>query len=256
MKKLLILLLLLPSLAWGQEYARMNPYILGGGASAAAACSTPAGGIFSEGLETPGKEETWTDVGGGTVTWNSALAGLSGGAGNATVNCTYGVRFLSTADNPSYSYLNMGETKADLYIEFSIYVDSESLGNGESANILKVCNAANETAAGCHNQLALSQSSGGDLRWAYYDNTTATYTADGTWAADNWYYVKMYFKDADAGCYVKIGTTYGGTEILNDTVTCKDVSANPQYVFVGSQSWPRILDLYFGYISGDADGTF
>lgn len=41
MKKLLLILLLLPSLAWGaetQEYARMNPYILGGGASAAAGC--------------------------------------------------------------------------------------------------------------------------------------------------------------------------------------------------------------------------
>lgn len=39
MKRLLLLLLLLPSLAWGQEYARMNPYILGGGASAAATCT-------------------------------------------------------------------------------------------------------------------------------------------------------------------------------------------------------------------------
>src|SRR5574343_1225229 len=39
MKKLLICLLLLPSLAWGaetQDYARMNPYVLGGGVSAAA----------------------------------------------------------------------------------------------------------------------------------------------------------------------------------------------------------------------------
>src|SRR5574343_453098 len=36
MKRLLICLLLLPSLAWGQEYARMNPYILGGGVAAAA----------------------------------------------------------------------------------------------------------------------------------------------------------------------------------------------------------------------------
>lgn len=43
MKKLLICLLLLPSLAWGsdlgQDYARMNPYILGGGVSAAAGCT-------------------------------------------------------------------------------------------------------------------------------------------------------------------------------------------------------------------------
>jgi hypothetical protein len=42
MKRLLILLLLLPSLAWGEDYARMNPYILGGGVSAAAC--TPAYG--------------------------------------------------------------------------------------------------------------------------------------------------------------------------------------------------------------------
>jgi hypothetical protein len=40
MKKLLICLLLLPSLAWGQEYARMNPYILGGGVSAACTPTT------------------------------------------------------------------------------------------------------------------------------------------------------------------------------------------------------------------------
>lgn len=36
MKRLLILLLLLPSLAWGEDYARMNPYVLGAGVSAAA----------------------------------------------------------------------------------------------------------------------------------------------------------------------------------------------------------------------------
>lgn len=46
MKRLLILLLLLPSLAWGQEYARMSPYILGAGVSAAA-CTT--GTVVAEG---------------------------------------------------------------------------------------------------------------------------------------------------------------------------------------------------------------
>lgn len=44
MKRLLFILLLLPSLAWGsdlgQDYARMNPYILGGGASAAGCSQT------------------------------------------------------------------------------------------------------------------------------------------------------------------------------------------------------------------------
>lgn len=38
MKKFILFFLLLPSLAWGsdlgQDYARMNPYILGGGVSA------------------------------------------------------------------------------------------------------------------------------------------------------------------------------------------------------------------------------
>jgi hypothetical protein len=43
MKKLILFLLLLPALAWGGEpieIARMNPYILGSGVSAAAACSS------------------------------------------------------------------------------------------------------------------------------------------------------------------------------------------------------------------------
>lgn len=42
MKKLLFLLLLLPSLSWGQEtmVARMNPYVLGAGTVAAASCNT------------------------------------------------------------------------------------------------------------------------------------------------------------------------------------------------------------------------
>lgn len=40
MKRLLILLLLLPSLAWGQDYARLGTAIIGGGASAACTPTT------------------------------------------------------------------------------------------------------------------------------------------------------------------------------------------------------------------------
>lgn len=46
-KGLLIALLLLPSLAWGQEYARMNPYILGGGGSAADYCASQTWNTFT-----------------------------------------------------------------------------------------------------------------------------------------------------------------------------------------------------------------
>lgn len=67
MKRLLILLLLLPSLAWGsdlgQDYARMNPYILGGGASAAA--DGPNAWYFSC-TATPTSEPVY-DTGGSNV---------------------------------------------------------------------------------------------------------------------------------------------------------------------------------------------
>ena len=45
MKRIILILLLLPSLAWGgdlgQDYARMNPYILGGAAAALSCAATP-----------------------------------------------------------------------------------------------------------------------------------------------------------------------------------------------------------------------
>ena len=68
MKRLLLLLLLLPSLAWGsdlgQEYARMNPYILGAGGSAAAcADSSCTGFLVCQNFEGTGYDnsESWTE---------------------------------------------------------------------------------------------------------------------------------------------------------------------------------------------------
>lgn len=74
MKRLLIFLLLLPSLAWGEEpllLSRMNPYILGGGVAAAAysfACTSATStantsGVLCEDFDNPTQTDCNTDDG-------------------------------------------------------------------------------------------------------------------------------------------------------------------------------------------------
>jgi hypothetical protein len=75
-KGLLITLLLLPSLAWGQEYARMNPYILGGGVAAAATTNFCDGfsGILCEDFY--GEADCYTD----DATYNNCRVAWAEGA--------------------------------------------------------------------------------------------------------------------------------------------------------------------------------
>jgi hypothetical protein len=92
MKRLLILLLLLPALAWGGdiEIARMNPYILGGGASAAAVATDSCTG---------GLSLSWHFENNLDVTTGGVAGGVNNGcsAGDTTATATSGATFDGTA---------------------------------------------------------------------------------------------------------------------------------------------------------------
>jgi hypothetical protein len=131
MKRLLILLLLLPSLAWGQEYARMSPIMLGGGVAAAAPSTfckdnnstQSTDGTLCEDFDNPSSNDcytgasddncyyTWyvansydftgaTNIGGTGSTYSLDLKGKTGEATSTakynyseTANATYWVYF-------------------------------------------------------------------------------------------------------------------------------------------------------------------
>jgi hypothetical protein len=132
MKKLLLFLLLLPTLAWGGEpieIARMNPYILGSGVSAAPACSTADSSIphdvFIEGFQGTGYElaatYTFTETGSPDEDYDSTS--LSTGKPTGACNEAYNV---DTTGSEVYTILDLGAANvlalsSDLDIYFSFY---------------------------------------------------------------------------------------------------------------------------------------
>ena len=97
MKRIIFLLLLLPSLCWGQEYARMNPYILGSGAAAAVyTCHSGTYMFYYDGEYSGDTDKACSGSGAGTLDGNAEGGSFSTSGGTAT-GCDNDVYWENTA---------------------------------------------------------------------------------------------------------------------------------------------------------------
>jgi hypothetical protein len=253
-----LLVLLLCFSANAQEY----DYCAGAGGTAAGcgATSEPAGDVFSDGFETAttGYEATKGENCTTAPTWcedktvNPALtlSGLSGGTGD-TKNCTQGLN-ISVGTNTAYAQYRSSSAIANVYTEFSIYVDTEGLSNYGTATIFAPASTSG-AASDLLGQVSLYQDGSGNIQIYASAATTSTKR---TISLDTWYYVRVFMSDASESGTLTVGTTYGGTDIANaDTFTCNDVTTNPSYFVFGVRS-SATINYTFGYIAVDDDGTF
>ena len=165
MKRLLILLLLLPSLAWGQDYARLGMPILGGGAAAVAGTTAYCTGaatctatnpdqcsLLCEDFEgtaacvSGGDEEcqnTWTAsvTSGDSITWGYATSLPTYCAGTTNTNGV--IRFvIAAASHDTYITKDLGASAGDTHLQFYINIE-DGLGGNEAAEIVLAADANN-----------------------------------------------------------------------------------------------------------------
>jgi hypothetical protein len=213
MKKLLYLLLLLPSLAWGQEYARMNPYILGGGVSAAAASPYCTGTTTCTGTN-PGScdmfcedyegssdcggtgddtycQNTFTSVtigSGDTLVFNGTASGVYPCSG--TTNSRVMQIDVSAASRQTYAKMTLSDV-SDFYVQFYFIIVAESLGDNGTMGVLEITNSDSSNVA----MLYVKQVTGSlKMKLEYYNSASGTtYSADGatSLSAGTWYRIRL-----------------------------------------------------------------
>lgn len=201
MKRLLLILLLLPSLAWGsdlgQDYARMNPYILGGGVSAAAEPGCVAGTTFSYNGD---------HSSGATYACDSAGAALSGTLSDPAPTVT--------TSSVTYNAVNT-------YIRWA--VDSSEV-NGSTTGTVYFTYVVPDPRT--DNDLVQLVNSGGDYRIYIYVNggyLEARHNANGTHG-----YYEARSPSLTAGSTYRIGYTW---DVPNDKTCISTVTP------VGAESW-------------------
>jgi len=214
MKKLLFALLLLPSLAWGQEYARMNPYILGGGVSAAAGptdyCTGPAActetnpdqcSLLCEDVEgttdcgnvsTDEKcRSTWTEsiTSGDSITWGYSTSLPTYCTGTTNTNGV--VRFvISAASHDTYIYKDLGASAGDTHLQFYFNLE-DGLGSNEAAEILLAAYSSDRNNLVW--RIHLKNTSGNNRLELNYINSSAGWSAlsTGTLSLNTFYRVNV-----------------------------------------------------------------
>jgi len=265
---LLILLIAFPAYAFGPAIQAVVS--AGGAAATCTKANVPNGDVYKESFEDAGY-----DLGTGAAAWqesgspdeDKSLAGL----GTATnQNCAYGLQATSTG-TAVYSWYHLAANKNEVWREFSFYVVSNSMTDGQTATVS--CMA---TGADCSGQIMgrvyiRYTNAGTTLNIFAGGDATSTIRAIST---DTWYYVRYHaFAKGDCdgsdspyvGCtgtdtgngQIWVGTTYGGTDIANgDTFTATAVIAPPDEWILGVLTASRTIDIIFGYDAVDDDGTF
>jgi len=256
MKKLLLLLLILPSLAFGAmdtfegsavttsttiEGSSGIDTVDGGTVTGGVACSDPEGDQVTEGFETPGYELTspcgaspcWDET--GSPTANYTLSSLSGGSG-ADENCDYGLQAVGTGAD-THTTVTIGSGLSEFWIKFSYYLDSFSFTSGTTITIYNSGIAS----------IRLYNDGGTPQLYARAAGDGSKYTI----ALDTWYYIEFHVVNNDTGD-ITIGTSYGGTEIANaGTFTGYDNGAQTTFS-IGNLSI-KTATMVFGYFTLDDD---
>lgn len=255
---LLLLLCVLPSSA-------MNITMMGGSVeSTTGSCANePAGDIMVDGFEGSGSGEielpyneacytdppSWCD-------WEDpndvyALSNLSGGKGDSR-NCNYGLQFVTTGSNNSSKY-RLATRQDSVYASLSLYVDSESLDSYDNPGLLVL---QDSTSGDILASIRLYKT-GSDLQ--IHGASSVNDSSKATISLDTWYYIKLYAYNGSSSCSIAVGTTYGGTDILNPAsagvFTCPTPtnSINQMVLQTGSS---RTFTYVIGYVALDADGVF
>lgn len=248
MKKYLFLLLL-PVFIFGFRSSTMVGVHAGSGGSTAASYG---GDVIKETFEASGYDEgtcgtapCWTET--GSPNEDYALSGLSGGTGDAK-NGSYGMRIDSTG-TVLKSTASFSGNPSTLWVEFSFYLDSENMNNGNENFTFSTSDS--------FGYLRIWDDTGvsGDIR--VWFSTTGSSSNDWAISLDTWYYVAVYMDDAALDCTIKVGTTYGGTETSGgtDTFECSDVTTTVDEAYIGADGNKQV-GLVFGYFHLDDDGTF
>lgn len=259
MKKLLLILLLLPALAWGGEpieIARMNPYILGSGGSAAPAedC-TPAGSYTQYFVESFGDgtaAECYSGAGGTTCeqTWSingdsTTIATLPSGA--PTGSCTKGLYVDTSNENSERVYIDFGTaidasaTKWDL--QYTFYVDDATIGTGTSITMVMMDtdDTPGSSFAGC----ALKNNAGTWEIWCGLSPNVAI-------ALDTWYTLRYHNDTTLGAASMQItGGSLSGTCVDTPCTFNGSTSVDPEYLHIGSlggEGAGELMKYYIGYI--------
>ena len=247
MKKIVLLCLTIVLISYNYSFGFSAGFMGSGAAKNAGGggCATPSGDIKTEGFEGTGYElgANWTENN-GTPDEDFTLSGLSGGAGDATRNCDTGLQINQASEDVT---LDSGSALAHAYVEFSIYVDSQSINWSATYPVYAWGSVDSDFT------FVFALKDAGGTITVY--GTGATSSTERTISLDTWYYVQMDGSDNGTGT-ITIGTTYGGTDIANgDTFTCRNADNNPRYYEVG-ESEGKTVSFIIGYFVVDDDGTF
>ena len=240
MKRLLLLLLLLPSLAWGQEYARMNPYVLGAGVSAA--CTPTTGSCTSATAGECGTTYLMCEDFDGAVDCNSG-AGTAEYCRRAYDTCDGRGTYNSTnIDNGgTYSYLSgtwscenlttgFAET-SPIYVFFKIKVTR--VADGTLNYVSKLLTGATWDPI----LVVATEADGTGFKFAVAQTTVgSTYTAKlsydtvyNVW----WEYTKGTGANANQTLYVSTDGTKGSADATESDFT-QTAGATEVYIGIGS----------------------
>jgi hypothetical protein len=241
MKKLILLLLLIPSLAWGQvSTSGVSLSGCSSGGVSAAACTDPTGSIYTDGFETD-NSANWTLTAG--VTYQVDVSAKGTPSSNV---CTYGMYFTSTG-TIARGYHDIGTTRSEYYARIPIYIESSSVSNFDSIEIFRL--SADTAGAGGICSIRLYKSASG---WKIKADGADTATISDILAEDTWYVVDVYAKSNDATSQVSLDGIDGSTHQHFTGLT----STSNRYVQAGLLTGSRTADIYFGYVAVDADGAY
>jgi hypothetical protein len=270
MKKLLLTILfcLIPCVLFAG--GGFTAIMAGGGASGAVCTKAdiPNGDIYKESFEDAGY-----DLGTGATAWNESASPDEDAAiaASTTQNCAYGLRTNSTG-TAVYSWNHNAAGKAEIWREFSFYIASHSLTNGQTT-IINCASSGTDCSGAVMGKVYVGFSTSGGDHLYIYANADAS-SSPVTILAETWYYGRIHLFDKGnctdvdtpyVGCTgsgtgnnsVTLGTTYGGTDIINgETFTATNVAGNPDEFGLGVYTASRTIDIIFGYDAVDDDGTF
>lgn len=217
----------------------MNPYILGGGASAAA-CTTPTtGDTMNSGWE-DGTYNDPTTYGSGWGTYGDPTAGATLTAGSPTGSCSKGLKISKTGDGSGQmASWDNGSTisrSGDMDIVFSLYITSNiSLPDSDSRVIL-MWSAIDDWSTGAGLVTIGIYKSGTTYSLRVNVDTFVTITTQ------EWHTVTIHLDGTAASSFVKIDA---GSE---NAFTRGDAN-DGRYLHIGAL-WPgvAVIEYEIGYV--------
>jgi hypothetical protein len=246
MRKLLIGIAIVLAFALNVE-ARGLMMIQGGPVAAAACSTTPAGtggDLFNFGFET-GESGTWTqgaNCGAALVVNASYPAGWT----PPTNGCSKLARTNTSSTSLECSYIDLGEAKGEVYIQFYMYIDSITVADWSGFVVMAVNNNTDPNYAGSGADFVIGKATGSSLTMA---STGAAATA---MAIDTQYLVEVHYKNDNGAASIGYRIDGGSWNTAQSNYT------GARYIHFGrcSNTNTASLDAYFDIIRVDDDGTY